>query len=235
LGLDRAEHRLIMEQAPASGISLRDAILTDPSLVLDDPDVMARLLAVAGGADSTVVDLRGALVERLKTKLGALEETHRSVLAAAYDSVSGTQAVHRAVLSLMDLKSFMELLGALADDLPRALGVDAALLVFEDKSGGMAGLAGLRVMPVGGIAAYRGDLEGIAPRKVHLQQSPPQGLFDTTIGSEALMALDLGEGRRTAMLALGAADPMRFSADQGTDLLQFFASVFERSLRRWLE
>ena len=36
------------------------------------------------------------------------------------------------------------------------------------------------------------------------------------------------------LLAFGAADGLRFHPDQGTDLLAFFAGVFERSLRRWL-
>ena len=36
------------------------------------------------------------------------------------------------------------------------------------------------------------------------------------------------------MLALGAEDPHHFSPQQGTDLLAFFAGVFERTMRHWL-
>jgi len=36
------------------------------------------------------------------------------------------------------------------------------------------------------------------------------------------------------MLALGAEDPHQFRPNQGTDLLGFFAGVFERAMRRWL-
>ena len=36
------------------------------------------------------------------------------------------------------------------------------------------------------------------------------------------------------MLVFGSEDPHRFHPDQGTDLLGFFGSVFERTLRRWL-
>lgn len=224
-----------MTQASLSSDELRAAILNNPALVLDDPDVMAHLLSATDGDSSTVVDLRGALVERLKSKLGLLEETHRNVLAAAYETVSGTQAIHRAVLATLDLKSFMDLLSALQSDLPDALGVDEAILVFEDQGNAMRGLAGLRVLPVGGISGYRGDLSGIEPRKVQLQSSPPEGLFSDRMGSEALLSLDLGKGRRAAMLALGSLDTKRFSADQGTDLLRFFAAIFERVLQRWLE
>ena len=55
------------------------------------------------------------------------------------------------------------------------------------------------------------------------------------IRSEALMKLDFGEGRLPAMLAFGSEDPNMFKALQGTDLLSFFAGVFERLMRQWLK
>ena len=36
------------------------------------------------------------------------------------------------------------------------------------------------------------------------------------------------------MLAMGSKDPHRFRPSHGTDLLSFFAAVFERAMRRWL-
>ena len=54
------------------------------------------------------------------------------------------------------------------------------------------------------------------------------------IRSEACLRLDLGTGRLPGMLVLGAEDPHQFKPNQGTDLLTFFAGVFERAMRRWL-
>lgn len=48
------------------------------------------------------------------------------------------------------------------------------------------------------------------------------------------MRLDLGEGRMTGMLVLGSEDADQFRPSHGTDLLTFFAGVFERAMRRWL-
>lgn len=48
------------------------------------------------------------------------------------------------------------------------------------------------------------------------------------------MRLDFGKGRLPGLLVLGAEDPHQFRASQGTDLLGFFAGVFERTMRRWL-
>jgi hypothetical protein len=33
---------------------------------------------------------------------------------------------------------------------------------------------------------------------------------------------------------MGAEDPHQFTPQQGADLLEFFAGVFERTMRRWL-
>ena len=54
------------------------------------------------------------------------------------------------------------------------------------------------------------------------------------IQSEACLKLDLGEGRRPAMLVMGSENAAQFSQSQGTDLLVFFTGVLERVLRRWL-
>lgn len=217
--------------------SLRAAILERPEVVLDDAEVMVTLLRSGGRENGSVVDLRGALVERLQSKLGSLEETHRSVLAAAYENVAGTLAVQRAVLSLLERQDFASFISALEADLSRELSVDAAVLVLEEKipTEGLGTAPGIAALAPGGIALYRGDVEGTTPREVELRAcAPGSPVFPGDITSEALLRLDLGEGRRRAMLALGAQDPARFSPDQGTDLLRFFAEVFERVLRRWI-
>jgi uncharacterized protein YigA (DUF484 family) len=54
------------------------------------------------------------------------------------------------------------------------------------------------------------------------------------IRSEACLKLDFGPKRLPGLLILGTEDPHMFGPQHGTDLLTFFAGVFERSMRRWL-
>ena len=54
------------------------------------------------------------------------------------------------------------------------------------------------------------------------------------IRSEACLKLDFGPGRLPGLLAMGSEDPHLFTPQQGTDLLGFFAGVFERTMRRYL-
>ena len=71
---------------------LRDIITKNPRIVLDAPDVMRALLAAHDETlGQNIVDLRSVAMQRLEAQLGRLEETNRSVIAAAYDNLAGTQ------------------------------------------------------------------------------------------------------------------------------------------------
>ena len=67
-----------------------------------------------------------------------------------------------------------------------------------------------------------------AGRRVVFNPSPIQPL------PEALLPLDLGPGRRPALLLIGSADTGRFNPAQGTDLLRFFGQAFRLVLLSWL-
>ena len=62
---------------------LREKIISDPDLILDDLDVMRALVSAnENTASGNVVDLRGIAMDRLENRLDRLEDTHRGVIAA---------------------------------------------------------------------------------------------------------------------------------------------------------
>lgn len=227
---------------------LRARILSDPEVILRDDQLMRALLAAdRRTAGRNVVDLRGVLVDRLEERLDRLEDTHREVLAAAYENVAGMNQVHRACLALLDPVDFAGFLRVLTRETPGTLGVEIIRLGLEAPAaepGQPLGPPGpLRrvvvALPAGGAADYARLGRGLGARKVTLRQvdPAPETLYGADAGgirSEALMRIDLGEGNLEGLLAFGSTDPNRFHPDQGADLLTFFAGVFERCLRRWL-
>ena len=91
------------EQATAIAEDVRMRILQDPEVILEDTDVMRALVAANERAmGQNIVDLRGIAMERLEARLTRLEDTHRTVIAAAYENLSGMNQVHRAILSLLE-------------------------------------------------------------------------------------------------------------------------------------
>ena len=226
---------------------LRAKIIAEPEMILDDSDVMAALMEANESAlGANIVDLRGIAMARLEHRLERLEDTHRSVIAAAYENLAGTNQVHRAILAMLDPMEFEDFLKGLATDVAGILRVDSIRLVLEvrEPEAGAPGIDRLHdvlsLVGPGFIEAYvTQGREGVPVRPVTLRQTRPDtaeiyGDQTAWINSEALMKLDFGPGRQPGMLALGAEDPHQFKPTQGTDLLAFFAGVFERQMRRWL-
>mgnify|MGYP000866532160 FL=1 len=111
---------------------LREKIISDPEVILEDRDLMRALIAANEAAmGANIVDLRGVAMARLEARLDRLEDTHRSVIAAAYENLAGTNQVHRAVLKLLDPLDFESFLKALHTEVAEILRVDCVRLVLE--------------------------------------------------------------------------------------------------------
>ncbi len=234
-----------MSSTPKMEDALREAILSQPDAVLDDKDVMNALIAANERAmGSNIVDLRGIAMQRMENRLDRLEDTHRSVIAAAYDNVAGTNQIHRASLRLLEAAEFEGFLTALGGEVADILRVDVVRLVLERAETALdpalEGLDDVLAIAAPGFAAdYLTQSGSGSARQVTLRgrQHGSDLLFQdkaASIASEACLTLDLGPGRLPALLILGAHDPHMFGPQQGTDLLVFFSGVVERVLRRWL-
>ena len=234
-----------MSSDPLLTDDVRSKIMSDPSVLLEDQDVMRALVAANETSQgSNIVDLRGIAMERLEARLDRLEDTHRNVIAAAYENLAGTNQIHRAILRMMDATKFEPFLHELRGDVADILRVDAVRLVLEsvsaDADPAVSRLGDvLSVAEPGFVRDYITHGRSAPARQVTLRQvkTDDVAIFGEKadyIRSEACLQLDLGEGRLPGMLIFGAEDPHQFTPQQGTDLLTFFAGVFERSLRKWL-
>lgn len=224
---------------------LREALISQPEVILDDQDIMHALVAANERTMGTnIVDLRGIAMERLEGRLDRLEDTHRSVIAAAYENLAGMNLIHRAILRMLDPADFEAFMQDLGGEVAEILRVDAVRLVLEtvqsntnpavQKLGKV-----LSTSQPGFVDEYLGGPASENPRMVHLRQISEQDatIYGETgywIRSEACIRLDLGKGRLPGMLVMGAEDPHQFKPGQATDLLDFFGGVFERAMRRWL-
>lgn len=219
---------------------IRDMIRRDPSLVLDDPASMEALIAAGqDGAARQVTDLRGAMVARLERRLTELEETHRTVVAAAYENISGSEQIHRACLAVLDPVRFSDVLKALEESVPVILAVDEIRLCLEAE-GQPGGEGALMALAPGAVDRYLAlGRPGAAPLTAlrAVDRGVAQEVFGpgaAGMGSEAVVRLDFGAGARPGMLVFGAEDPERFGPEQGSDLILFFGGVVQRAIRRWV-
>ncbi len=209
---------------------VRAQLIARPEAVFGDPDVLRALVAANDTAlGSNVVDMRGAAMRRLEERLDRLENTHQSVVAAAYENLAGTRLVHRAVLALLAAEAEDDLALLLSGPLAEALGVDRAVVVLE--GGRDPGEGGLRRAEAGWIAYYLGGGRETT-RRVTLRPAEGGIYGPEFAGSEACLRLDLGPTRLPGLLALGVADPGHYHNGQATDLLEFLAAVAEQAIAR---
>jgi len=222
---------------------LKAKLLSDPELILEDQDLMRALLdANDRSLGGNVVDLRGIAMDRLENRLERLEDTHQSVIAAAYENLAGTNLIHSAVLRLLEPDTFVGFLRELSSSVPEALRVSRVRLLVETSDEEPEQTAFndvLTIVPVGVVNNYISLGRDTAVRATTLRQVSPAsreiyGQDATFIKSECVLKLNLGEGRLPGMLVLGSEDPHQFRPNQGTDLLNFFGQAFERILHRWM-
>jgi len=111
-----------MTSKPQMDTHVRDKIIADPDVLLEDAEIMRALVAAnEQSMGGNIVDLRGIAMERLEARLDRLEDTHRSVIAAAYENLAGTNQVHRAILRMMDATKFENFLHDLSTDVADTL------------------------------------------------------------------------------------------------------------------
>lgn len=227
---------------PEIAPEIREKLLATPDLILGDRDLMRALIgAREAEVGENVIDIRGRAMDALEARLTRLEMAHQTVIAAAYENQSGTQTVHRAVVALLEADDFAGFLDNLDAAVAPILRVETLRLVMESADTPPSDLgAPLSLVPTGtvrkliaaGRRAPRGD--DIILRPAAPETAPIHGRSEGLIQSEALLPLDLGGGRRPALLLMGSADSARFSPAQGTDLLRFFGQVFRLVLIGWL-
>jgi len=224
---------------------LKDRIMAEPEMILEDRDVMRALIdAEARRQGGNIVDLRGIAMERLEARLDRLEDTHRSVIAAAYENLAGTNQIHRAVQSLLEPTEFTAFLQNLSGDVAAVLRVPHIRLVLETLDAEEEPMPEqvsnvLAAVTPGTLDRVFGRKQGESSDKVTLRPTDNAspllyGEQASSVHSEALLKLDFGKDKLPGLLALGSEDPHQFRVNQGTDLLNFFAGVVERAILRWI-
>ena len=111
---------------------LTNEILKDPAVVLDNPKIMRALLEITDSSKGdNVMDLRAIFAARLEERMKRLEDTNRTVIAAAYENLTGTNQMHRAVVALLGADTCPQFVQVLNHDVANILGVDVVRLRAE--------------------------------------------------------------------------------------------------------
>ncbi|MFL6723417.1 MAG: DUF484 family protein [Sphingomicrobium sp.] len=181
-----------------------------------------------------VISFEERAVATLRDRLGAAESAKEDLIAFARGHSGVTAAIHSAVLALMDADGLDALFSVVANDWPRLLGLDHAVLALVADGKGFrveAGHVGTVEPRIVDRAIER--LDAVTMRTVDCGH-PLFGSAAREIHSEALILLSAEEPLPYGLLLLGQKEAACLDNRHGTQLLGFLGSCLSAMLRRWL-
>ena len=220
---------------------IRDQIIANPRLVLDDVEVLQALASVQNdGLGDNVIDGRGMAIRRLEQKLRQLGAENRLLKEVLHENSEAVHRIHLAALTLLEIKDFKQLADFLAGELPKVMKVEVIrLLLMESLTGRTRD--SLAEFAVGRVdesvrRAYIDQVEG-KPEKVVLREVPGDSarVYGTTgkpIRSEALLPVALNGSDLAGVLVVGSSNPDSFQPNMSTDLLELIGKVFAMTVVR---
>jgi hypothetical protein len=226
---DRAESRA---PAEAAADAVKAYIKMNRARLAADGELMALLLPERFDS-SDVRDLQRFVIDRLTTENAALRAERDGLRGARDQAVRLSEGAHRAVLDLIDARSFEEAI-AVATSSAAAFGADRAALCVEGEDGtAPTGTEGVRLIAPGTIAAVLGR-EGMG--------AILSGGGELLLGnggaecrSLAAFRLRIGRDAPAALYVLGSRSEGAFEGDDAAADLGFFARGLERAIRAWLD
>lgn len=180
-----------------------------------------------------VHDMQRFVIERLTQEIADLR-AERDVLLGTRDRlVKLGEGVRRAVLDLLDARSFEEAI-AVATSAAGAFAAERAALCVESEDGASpTGTKGVRLIPPGTISTILGSdgMLGILSGGGELLLGPG----GEKCRSVAIFRLRIGRDTPAALYALGALAEGSFESDETAADLGFFARALERAISAWLD
>ncbi len=237
-------HPPMSETSPGPGPSVKDLSAADilgwlrenPKFLQTHPEACAYLVPPRAAGGRGVADFQTYMIERLKADKGALEDATREIVENSRANMNNQTRIHRAVLMLLEARSFEDFIHTATLDLSALLDVDIVALVVESDGRVLPHIhkTGLRIVPPGTIDTW---MKG----KTSLLQNDIGGIEAIygggapLVASQALVRVDVSTPIPPAILAFGSRDPNLFDPGQATDQVSFLARVVERCLRAWLD
>jgi uncharacterized protein YigA (DUF484 family) len=220
---------------PPSKESIRAFLADNPHYLTDNPDVLAAVVPAPRHGDKQVTDLQSFLIERLRAENGKLNSRHAELLATIRTNLSSQGLIHKAALSLLEARSFHDMIEVTTTVLAVKLNVDVVTLAVENEGNiSKHTVAGITLLTPGSVDALMGEDRDVVLNAGIEGRKALYGAGAGLVASEALLRLHASPEAPRGILALASRDASRFDPTQGTELLSFLARVLELCIRTWL-
>jgi hypothetical protein len=212
-----------------------DFLRNNPKFLSQHPEAVDYMHLPKRSKDKSIADFQSYMIDRLKADKEEVIGTAKELVETARSNMNNQHRIHRAVLRLLEARTFDEFIAFITTDLATILDTDLCVLVVEANGEDIPHIhaTGIRVVPQGTIDHW---MQG----QNVLLQSDIQGIEAIYGGgamlvrSQALLRVDISMDTPPAILAFGSRDSAMFEEGQATDQVAFLARVVERAFRQWL-
>ncbi len=220
-----------------SSAQVADYLRRHPDFLARYPDLLDELVMPARLQGEGVVDLQTFMIERLRNEVARVTTARDELIEHARDNLTTQNRIHRAVVALLEARSFEHFIETATTDLAVILDLDVVTIGVEQDWNDR------RQAPVRGVCRLEpGFVDALlGPGGKLLLRDETEGevaIFKAGAGlvqSDALIRLSISPEAPKALLAFGSRQPGHFHPGQGTELLSFLGRVVENSIRAWLD
>jgi uncharacterized protein YigA (DUF484 family) len=221
-----------LAHADAAAEAVKAYIRMNRAKLANDGELLAMLLPDRFDAVE-VRDLQRFVIDRLTGENSVLRAERDALVGARDHVVRLGEGVRRAVLDLVDARSFDEAIAVAMAAAP-AFGAERAAICIESEDGkAPTGTKGVRLIPAGTIAAILGSdgMMGVLAGGGELLLGPG----GEACKSVAIFRLRIGSDTPPALYVLGSTAEGGLESDEAAADLGFFARALERAIRAWLD
>ncbi len=219
------------QPADAAAEAVKAYVRLNRTRLTADGELLALLLPERF-LDHGISDLQHYIIERLRTENLTLKSERDALLSSKDRGTRLSDGVRRAVLELIDARSFADVI-AVATASAAAFGADRAVFCIEGADGLASGTSseGVRLIAPGTVSAVVGP-DGMGA----ILSGGGELLFGRT-GYRSLATFRLSIGRDTppALYVLGSLAERCFEGRDCEAELGYFARALERAIRAWLD
>lgn len=207
-----------------------------PDFLQNNPEACDLLVPPTLAQGKGVADFQSYMIERLKTDKNDVLSATREIIENARSNMNNQQRVHKAVLRLLEAKSFNDFIQSITIDLAMLMDVDIAVLLVESDGAEIPHVhqTGIRVLPEGTVDQWMQNKEVLLQKDITGIEAIYGGAC-TLVQSQILLKISISMDTPPAILACGSRDPEMFHDGQATDQVAFLARVIERCFRMWLD
>ncbi|MDH5721936.1 MAG: DUF484 family protein [Alphaproteobacteria bacterium] len=213
-----------------------DFLRENPDFLQNNPQACDYLTPPAPMRKKGVVDFQSYMIERLKTDKNEVLNSTREIIENARSNMNNQQRIHKAVLRLLEAKSFNDFIQSITIDLSNLMDVDIAVLLIESNGEDIPHVPqpGIRILPEGTVDQWMGTKEVMLQSDISGIEAIYGGACPL-VQSQILLKISISMDTPPAILACGSRDPNMFHDGQATDQVAFLARVIERCFQMWLD